>query len=86
MERRLGRSCETAAGVVGRLNLTMCDWLVWDVSSVERGVVVEPLDVSGRDVGMMKFVMGVLGESEDEAGLEDCGCTGIGRTVGNISG
>ena len=42
MERRLGRSCETAAGVVGRLNLTMCGWLVWDVSSVERGVVVDP--------------------------------------------
>ena len=50
------------------------------------GASVEPLAVSGSDVGMMKFVMGVLGESEDEAGLEDCGCTGIGRTVGNISG
>ena len=86
MEWRLGRSCEIAAGVVGILNLTMCGWLVWDVSSGEEGVVVEPLDVSGSDVGMMKFVMGVLGESEDEAGLEDCGCTGIGRTVGNISG
>ena len=60
MERRLGRSCETAAGVVGRLNLTMCGWLVWDVSSVERGVVVEPLDVSGSDVGMMDVSVTVL--------------------------